>query len=552
MALNSTGPLSLGGSTVGQSINLELGQAATALASINATNFRTLAGVASGQISVSNFYGKSNTPGGWSFSTGNTTPFQLAAAYVDTSNYDIYVSASLDTFTKTSPFKFNASGTQQWGVTFTDANQVRTPYFAYILNGTSYYTDGSVTICSLNYTGSGAPNGWVTGSGTIQRFNSSGTRLFGYSLAYGFNSQFQAFNEWYGKPARNASYTALPCNIFTQWAYCCCGQQFVETACYSAITLLNSSGGIINGYWANSSATSSQLFTPAIDSSNNVYVNSFVTNGQATCNINKFPAANPGSGYTGVTIYNSGVGQFYQYYGTMVAAGTYVWAIGQINASVTNKGYQLYIIRISSGGGNPIPVNFGKYLVAPVRNSIQQSSCVYGATGVGNSANGDLYIASRANSGQGLYGLICKYDVNGTLQWSRDLRLVSSTIPSSYTGSSSVYVASIQLDTTNSVVIVAGWFQVGDSGGSNTRSQGFALRLPIDGSKTGNITIPYPPNTAYSTIFSYADSGATDTSLGVTTGTFSNYPVNNTGNFYSQSYSPTTTSATASGTTVSF
>jgi len=60
MTLNASGPISLGGATTGQSINIELGQAATALASINATNFRTLAGVASGQISLSNFYGKSN------------------------------------------------------------------------------------------------------------------------------------------------------------------------------------------------------------------------------------------------------------------------------------------------------------------------------------------------------------------------------------------------------------------------------------------------------------------------------------------------------------
>lgn len=60
MALNSSGPISFGGSTVGQSINLELGVSATALASINSTSFRTLAGVASGQISLSNFYGKSN------------------------------------------------------------------------------------------------------------------------------------------------------------------------------------------------------------------------------------------------------------------------------------------------------------------------------------------------------------------------------------------------------------------------------------------------------------------------------------------------------------
>jgi hypothetical protein len=63
MALNSSGPISLGGATTGQSINIELGQSATALASINATNFRSLAGVPSGQIALSNFYGKSSVTG---------------------------------------------------------------------------------------------------------------------------------------------------------------------------------------------------------------------------------------------------------------------------------------------------------------------------------------------------------------------------------------------------------------------------------------------------------------------------------------------------------
>lgn len=60
MPLNSSGPISLGGSTSGQSINLELGQSATAQVSMNDTNVRTLAGVASGAIIMpTNFYGKS-------------------------------------------------------------------------------------------------------------------------------------------------------------------------------------------------------------------------------------------------------------------------------------------------------------------------------------------------------------------------------------------------------------------------------------------------------------------------------------------------------------
>ncbi len=60
MTLNASGPISLGGPTTGQSINLELGNSATAVASIDSAPFRTLAGVASGTIALSNFYGKSS------------------------------------------------------------------------------------------------------------------------------------------------------------------------------------------------------------------------------------------------------------------------------------------------------------------------------------------------------------------------------------------------------------------------------------------------------------------------------------------------------------
>lgn len=63
MTLNASGPISLGGSTSGQSINLELGQSATAQVSMNDTNVRSLAGVSSGAIVMpTNFYGKSAAP----------------------------------------------------------------------------------------------------------------------------------------------------------------------------------------------------------------------------------------------------------------------------------------------------------------------------------------------------------------------------------------------------------------------------------------------------------------------------------------------------------
>lgn len=61
MALNASGPISIGGTTVGQSINLEMSVAADATRSLNDTTSRRLAGVPSGTITLDNFHGKSNT-----------------------------------------------------------------------------------------------------------------------------------------------------------------------------------------------------------------------------------------------------------------------------------------------------------------------------------------------------------------------------------------------------------------------------------------------------------------------------------------------------------
>lgn len=60
MPLNASGTISLGGSVTGQSINLELNQAASATISLNDTAVRSLAAIPSGSISLSSFWGKSN------------------------------------------------------------------------------------------------------------------------------------------------------------------------------------------------------------------------------------------------------------------------------------------------------------------------------------------------------------------------------------------------------------------------------------------------------------------------------------------------------------
>ena len=71
MALNASGQISMAGSTVGQSIELELGGNGTTTISLNDTNARTLAGIASGSISLADFYGKSTGPTIGGYYAGN-------------------------------------------------------------------------------------------------------------------------------------------------------------------------------------------------------------------------------------------------------------------------------------------------------------------------------------------------------------------------------------------------------------------------------------------------------------------------------------------------
>ena len=71
MALESSGTMSIGGSTSGRSINLELGRPATQSSNLNESDLRTLAGQPgdASQISISDFYGASsfNVTGGTKF-----------------------------------------------------------------------------------------------------------------------------------------------------------------------------------------------------------------------------------------------------------------------------------------------------------------------------------------------------------------------------------------------------------------------------------------------------------------------------------------------------
>lgn len=83
MTLASSGTISIGGSTSGRSINLELGRSATATSSLGETALRNLAQDTSGAISMSQFHGKSNSVDVQTVTVGS----YASGGYINVTNY---------------------------------------------------------------------------------------------------------------------------------------------------------------------------------------------------------------------------------------------------------------------------------------------------------------------------------------------------------------------------------------------------------------------------------------------------------------------------------
>lgn len=112
MTLNASGPISLGGSTTGQSIALELGLSSTATITLNDTAVRSLAGVPSGAIVMPNdFWGKSSAT--YYF----TVIYATSSGSVSTGAFSVNPDKSVNVYGRSSvsnsllQIKLNSSGT---------------------------------------------------------------------------------------------------------------------------------------------------------------------------------------------------------------------------------------------------------------------------------------------------------------------------------------------------------------------------------------------------------------------------------------------------------
>lgn len=177
MALVSSGKISIGGSTSGRSINLELNRSATASSNLNESALRSLAQRSSGSISLSHFHGKSNALDTQTVTVGymaGNTYFPTSYGY---NNLFAYGSVSDGTL---NPLN-NATITY---LAWNDNNNVT-------LSVTGYYSNSGFTTMNIAgtnfnrtsavYTGTSGGSSWVWNNTTTNPFGTSGTKTVVFS-----------------------------------------------------------------------------------------------------------------------------------------------------------------------------------------------------------------------------------------------------------------------------------------------------------------------------------------------------------------------------------
>lgn len=166
MALVTSGAISIGGTTTNRSINLEISRSATATSSLGETALRTLAGVSSGAISMSDFYGASSA---WVITEGADGTTYGHTASVGSISPTTYNSSTIASIATSS---FTVKGTTNYLLVLSFSGNQSTSFFSSVSIGgianaqstfsRSYSSDNDLTFFSKN-TGS---NQMMDGSGT--------------------------------------------------------------------------------------------------------------------------------------------------------------------------------------------------------------------------------------------------------------------------------------------------------------------------------------------------------------------------------------------------
>jgi len=500
MTLNASGPLSMGGSTTGQSINLELGASATALASINSTSFRTLAGVASGQISISNFYGKSNGPKQWMAvtHTNQSSSYNVRNFYDSSGN--AYVTGP---YTPAQPWQFyfqkwNSSNVSQFSNTYVPAGLSQNT-----MGGRGFFDS------SGNLYFYGCFNVSPNNVAYITKISSSGTAQWSYGVQSTLT--FNSFKQTNPRAITATSSAVILTSAFlggqiTGYDYCVCPPDPI----YSYTTLdyvtkyapSNGAPQWTYNYNAFSAPFNYVTMQGATQLSTGVIVLTCSTS-PGSSGANKFSVvklASDGSvssaAYFNMTPYNS----------DQPAVEAVVDSSDNLvySGDSGNDYYFFTVVKINTSSGTP-NLAWSKLI------NISGSPSGYTTTGVNVDPSNNVYVVGYVSYGGAISSFVFKFNSAGTLQFAQRIQAVNPNTSAAY----DIRVKSIFV--TSSTMYLS--FD-GSAYGAGTQYAQYNLAVANDGSVAGTTTtVVYPPTGTGGAILSISNVTPTVTNGSLGSGT---------------------------------
>jgi len=461
MALNSSGPISLAGTTTGQSIEKELGGNGTTQISLNDTAVRTLAGVPSGAITMpTNFWGKSNMTGWINEAVPSVTYGLFYNSTSDSTYYYVYGLASQYNCGNSVDYqtiaKYTLTGTAVYNKQLYQPGQL-----GWNSNNYAMTIDTSSNI----YIFPKPRNGGV-GAISIIKYDSGGTLLSQKQLLY--TSPISNFN-----PQRAFVDSSGDLVVAGHFIYLSCSGNYYYPflAKYNATT-----GAQIYAYYATAARSMQWQQSATIDSAGYLWM----SGGGGSTNENYVTRWNPSTGALAMIKKSATVccNPYYIFGGvaTDSSNNAYFWSSNSYSSS-------RILVKMNSSGA----VQWGRRVTATGSFQLGGQLC--------SDSSDNIYAAWQDTTSNAGKLVIVKYNSSGVLQWQRNL-YPNVAFSNRYINCASLKVINGYLYVTGSTLLTTG---------SPGPSYGFNFVAPTDGSKTGTYVVN-------GTSFIYAASSYTEAS----------------------------------------
>lgn len=486
MTMNSSGPISLGGATAGQSINLEISASATAQVSLNDTTVRALAGVASGAITMpTNFYGKSLGVKQWWILTNSTyynNLYPSAVQYDSSGNWYIAWFGYTAQPWRLAAVKYNSSNVAQSAAVYTPtvAGVTTSGLHKYDSSGNVYW----LTIPTVSQGGYVSANPWM-----LAKVASNGTASFASYINYTAGGGATGAGYYYSAGSLAVSSSIIYAaglhyySYISGYCYGPCGCYVCPIPIYTQtltqlVTAWDTSGTMqfIRSYTVSGGGlVSSQWDGPgpsAVDPSGNMLLSYYASTGGPT----RFGILKINSSGTPVWNY---IYKFSSHY-TAYNQGTAVDSSGNSYFGYGNETSSFRFMKLDSSGTQ----QWAKRMIP------YGSSTNITLVGLQVDSSGNVYAVSNY-SGLPVSSTnkvsVMKFNSSGTLQWER---VIYQNTTSYVTSNTNLNAYGISLQGSTLVIVMQAQESAGISGGNPQAT--VTLTMPTDGSFTGTTTINKP------------------------------------------------------------